>query len=94
MEEQNPAGSILDQEIKELAPIFDRWEFALEADSQDAKRAEKEFSAKVKQMYDERVSGKFPGVDFFGFQALMRSQCREWLRKNEPIRPTKPNPTV
>jgi len=83
MSETPPAsGAIARAELAELAELFDRFSFAFDPLSADAKQAESLFNDRVRELYDKRVASAYEGVDFTGFVAHVRTACRAHLRAN------------
>ncbi|HEY3760219.1 MAG TPA: hypothetical protein VGN23_00530 [Verrucomicrobiae bacterium] len=83
-EDGTSEGVISKIELKELAELFDRFEFALDPFSVTAGEAETAFEGRVRKVFDERVSGIFPDVNFKTFRCRMKSLCREFLKRNNP----------
>lgn len=79
-----PEGLVTRAELAELAALFGRYEFSFDPLSTAAKEAESEFEARVKQLFDERVTPNYASVDFAMFHCRIRSLCRVYLKKNSP----------
>lgn len=77
-----PEGAVSREDIARLAVLFDRFEYAFEPLSIDAKEAESQFEDLVLLLYNERVKERFASVTFSAFRCKIRSLCREHLRKN------------
>ena len=83
-ESTDSCGAVTRQELEELADLFDRYEFAFDPLSTEAKEAEVEFENRVNQTYETKVKASYPKISFVEFRCKMRSACREYLRKNRP----------
>jgi hypothetical protein len=79
-----PEGAISRDEIAELASQFDRFEFAFNPLSTDAKEAESDFEERIRTLFIERVQPGFPSISFAAFHCRIKACCRTYLRKNEP----------
>lgn len=83
MAEQTPSGAVSDRELKELALLFDQWEFALLPNSEEAIKAERLYHEKVKAIWESRVASQY-SLSLSAFEAGLRTRCRRWLKKNRP----------
>jgi hypothetical protein len=83
-EHEHPEGAITRDEIAELAAQFDRFEFAFNPLSSDAKEAESDFEERIRTLFIERVQPQFPSISFAAFHCSIKSCCRTYLRKNSP----------
>ena len=79
-----PEGAISREDIAELAPLFDHFEYALDPLSLSAKEAESQFEDNVLLLFRERVESNYSSVSFTAFRCKIRSLCRAYLRKNSP----------
>jgi hypothetical protein len=77
-------GAITRDEIAELTCLFDRFEFAFNPLSIDAKEAESDFEERIRALFTERVQPHFSSISFAAFHCRIKSCCRSYLRKNMP----------
>jgi hypothetical protein len=68
-----PQGTITANEIAQLALLFDRYEFAFDPLSRDAREAESEFEERIKSLFSERVLPRYSSVSFATFHCRAKS---------------------
>jgi endonuclease III-like uncharacterized protein len=68
-------------ELERLAALFDRYEFAFDPCSQEAKEAESSFNNSVREMFERHVKPQAASVNYQVFHAKIRTLCRDFLRK-------------
>ncbi len=78
-------GLVSRDDIKDLAVLFDRCEFALDPLSEDCRLAEMEFEDRLHVLFCEKVHPRFSGVEFIVFRSKAKSLCRVFLKKNRPM---------
>ena len=85
MSTDSPApGALTRAELELLARLFDRFEYALDPLSRQAKEAESEFNDRVARLFEERVRVHHPQVSLIVFRSHVRAWCRRFLRQNLP----------
>lgn len=77
-------GALTRTELEELAALFDRFEFAFDPRSIDAKEAESEFESRLRRVFEQRVATNYSSVTFVLFHCRVKSLCRAFLKKNPP----------
>ncbi len=75
-------GIVTKTELAELADLFDKFEFAFDPRSRQAKEAESEFENRLQQIFEEKITQAYPQVAFVVFSCKMKSLCRSYLKKN------------
>jgi hypothetical protein len=83
-EPEVPAGIVSRDDLAALAALFDRYAYAFDPLSLEAREARSQFEDRVLQLYCERVEPNYQSVSLGDFRAKIRSLCREHLRKNAP----------
>ena len=77
-----PSGIISRDDLAALAAMFDRYAYAFDPLSVEAREAKSQFEHRVQQLFHERVEPKYQSVSLGDFRAKVRALCREHLRKN------------
>lgn len=76
-------GLISREELAALAALFDRYEFAFDPRSQEAREAESSFNSSVREIFELRVKPIAPSLNYHDFHAKIRSLCRDFLRREK-----------
>ncbi len=79
-----PTGTVSRDDIAALAALFDRYAYAFDPLSLEAREARSQFEDRVLRLFCERVEPAYQSVGLGDFRAKVRSLCREHLRKNAP----------
>jgi hypothetical protein len=79
------SGLVSRDDLAALADLLDRFAFALDPLSAEAKEAESRFEDEVRRLFHERVTPRFPAVQCALFRIHLRSLCRAYLKKNPPV---------
>lgn len=69
-------------ELEKLADLFDKFEFAIDPLSSEAREAESEFENRVRQLFSSRVEPRYPDLDLSVFRCGVRTWCRRFLKKS------------
>jgi len=83
-EDRIPEGAVTRTELAELASLFDRFEFAFDPRSLQAREAESEFETRLRGIFEQRVASNYASVTFAAFHCRVKSLCRTFLKKNSP----------
>lgn len=79
-----PSGAVSKRELAELAGLFDRFQFAFDPESLEAREAEAVFDQKLGAIFEERVKPKYPNFPFAVFYNKTKTLCRQFIKKNIP----------
>ena len=75
-EHGDSGGTISKERLDRFASLFDRFEYAIDPGSRDAKEAESEFSSLLDQIYRIEVEPKFSSITPAQFKAFVRRRCQ------------------
>jgi hypothetical protein len=82
-------GAVSRDDIARLAPLFDRWFYALDPTSSDARSAKECFDREVQALYAKHVVDVYAGLLLSDFRAKVRCLCDRYLKKRYPRTPTR-----
>lgn len=75
-------GIISSGEIAVLADLFDRSELAFDPTSDDCKEAAIALTARLEEIYGNRIKPASPQISHHAFSCAIRKQLRAYIRKN------------
>lgn len=83
MSGQDSEQLISEIEIKQLSELFDRSENALNPESVECKKAQRDFDQIVDGIYHSKISSNpsCSALDIRSFAAIVRTYCRRYIRK-------------
>lgn len=82
MPEDRPSGGLVTRaQLEELAALFDRFEFAIDPLSVEAREAESQFNSRIYEIFRTEIAPHYSSVSEAVFRGKIRTACRALIRK-------------